>query len=266
MVKRADLDGNLLLEYSDVHNYLLGTLDNSIPVSTCTDLNNDGMISAADAAYLDVCIHGQEDLGIPAAEIDACPWDDEIVNTSETVTFGIGEINTTDGYVDITILNPDNEVFGFEFDLSGLTIASVSSLLSFNDWQPHLHGAIGGVRVSSISHNNTFIPKYYEPTPFLRVYYTDLTATEICISEIIDALDLSVHNTLVGYGPCQTIPSVTCAADFNNDGFVGASDMLIFLGAYGCIGACGAPDLNNDGFVNTTDLLVFLGAYGSDCN
>jgi PKD repeat protein len=266
MVKRADLDGNLLLEYSDVHNYLLGTLDNSIPVSTCTDLNNDGMISAADAAYLDVCIHGQEDLGVPAAQIDACPWDDEIVNAAATVTFGIGEINTTDGYVDITILNPDNEVFGFEFDLSGLTIESVSSLLPFNDWQPHLHGAVGGVRVSSISHNNTFIQKFYEPTSFLRVHYTDLTSTEICISEIIDAIDLSIHNTLVGYGPCQTIPEVTCAADFNNDGFVGASDMLIFLGAYGCVGACGAPDLNNDGFVNTTDLLVFLGAYGSDCN
>jgi hypothetical protein len=88
----------------------------------------------------------------------------------------------------------------------------------------------------------------------------------VCIAEIIDAIDLSIHNTLVEYGPCQTVPEITCAADFNNDGIVGASDMLIFLGAYGCVGACGAPDLNNDGFVNTTDLLVFLGAYGAQCN
>jgi hypothetical protein len=126
------------------------------------------------------------------------------------------------------------------------------------------------VRVSSISHNNTFIPE------ILRAYCVHASALhgadpvrKYVSAEIIDATrSYPIHNTL-GWStdPVRLVPEVTCAADFNNDGFVGASDMLIFLGAYGCVGACGAPDLNNDGFVNTTDLArVFLGAYGAQCN
>ena len=163
------------------------------------------------------------------------------------------------------MVNSDNEVSAFQFDLSGLVISSVESVLPLLVWNPHLHGAIGGVRVSAISHDETFIPKYYEPTAFMRVYFSELVGSEVCMSEIIDVLDLSLHNTLIEYGPCQLVPDITCAADFNADGTIGASDMLVFLGAYGCVGACGAPDLNNDGFVNTTDLLVFLAAYGQQC-
>jgi hypothetical protein len=265
LVKRADITNDLLLNTMDVHMYMEGTLDDSVPVSPCTDLNNDGVITVADAAYLEVCIHSQEELGIPANQIDECPWDDEIVNTSETVTFGIGEINTELGYVDITVLNPDNEIYGFEFDLYGVTIGTVESLVDMATWDPHLHEAEGGVRISSISHTDTWIPKYFEPTPFLRVYYQSITGTEVCVSTIIDVVDLSLHNTLFEYGPCQAVPQNDCPADFNNDGIVGASDMLIFLGAYGCTGSCGAPDMNEDGFVNSTDLLVFLAAYGTLC-
>ncbi|MBL7941947.1 MAG: PKD domain-containing protein, partial [Flavobacteriales bacterium] len=56
-----------------------------------------------------------------------------------------------------------------------------------------------------------------------------------------------------------------CLGDFNNDGVVNTTDLLVFLGEYGCTSGCGAADLNNDGVVNTSDLLLFLGAFGTSC-
>lgn len=54
-------------------------------------------------------------------------------------------------------------------------------------------------------------------------------------------------------------------ADLDNDGIVGATDLIILLGAWGL---CPAPpevcpaDLSNDGVVGTTDLLILLGNWG----
>lgn len=57
-----------------------------------------------------------------------------------------------------------------------------------------------------------------------------------------------------------------CPYDYDNNGLVGTSDLLIFLSAFGCSIDCGQYDLNNDNVVNAADLLVFLSAYGSACN
>ncbi len=55
-----------------------------------------------------------------------------------------------------------------------------------------------------------------------------------------------------------------CAGDFNFDGFINTSDLLIFLTLFGCTENCLA-DLNNDIAVNTTDLLIFLSIFGTSC-
>jgi len=56
-----------------------------------------------------------------------------------------------------------------------------------------------------------------------------------------------------------------CIGDFNDDGTVGITDLLILLSAYGCSSNCGEPDLSSDGLVGTADLLIFLSVYGTDC-
>ncbi len=55
-----------------------------------------------------------------------------------------------------------------------------------------------------------------------------------------------------------------CQGDFDNDGMVSTSDLLIFLASFGCFTGCPA-DLNLDGIVNTVDLIVFLSAFGEMC-
>jgi len=54
------------------------------------------------------------------------------------------------------------------------------------------------------------------------------------------------------------------AGDFNGDGIVTTSDLLVLLGTYGNDTDVGvfAGDFNNDGVVSTSDLLSFLGFFG----
>jgi hypothetical protein len=66
-------------------------------------------------------------------------------------------------------------------------------------------------------------------------------------------------------GVISNTESLPCPGDFNGDGLVNTTDMLIFLGSYGCSGLCGPTDMNGDGFVNSTDLLILLGLYGTIC-
>ena len=56
-----------------------------------------------------------------------------------------------------------------------------------------------------------------------------------------------------------------CAGDFDNDGIVAASDLLLLLAEFGCASAC-AADLNGDDQTNVSDVLVFLSLFGSTCD
>ncbi len=55
-----------------------------------------------------------------------------------------------------------------------------------------------------------------------------------------------------------------CLGDFDNDGQVATSDLLIFLSQFGCTGDC-ETDLTGSGVVGTEDLLLFLSIFGNQC-
>ena len=55
-----------------------------------------------------------------------------------------------------------------------------------------------------------------------------------------------------------------CPGDFNLDGSISVSDLLTFLGDFGCLTNC-SSDFNGDSVVNVGDLLGFLAVFGEDC-
>ena len=61
-----------------------------------------------------------------------------------------------------------------------------------------------------------------------------------------------------------TIP-LPCPGDFNENGQLDQSDLLIFLSAYGtpCTGCI--QDISNNEFVDLADLLIFLASFGNAC-
>ena len=66
---------------------------------------------------------------------------------------------------------------------------------------------------------------------------------------------------------CRTFEKIlnACLMDIDNNGSIGATDMLILLGSFGCTADCGIPDINQDGIVGTPDMLAILGAWGASC-
>jgi hypothetical protein len=55
-----------------------------------------------------------------------------------------------------------------------------------------------------------------------------------------------------------------CPGDWNNDGLISISDMLMVLSEFGCAEGCNY-DMSGDGSVTTTDILQMLSLFGSTC-
>tara|TARA_B100000427_G_scaffold326542_1_gene335429 strand:+ start:519 stop:2375 length:1857 start_codon:yes stop_codon:yes gene_type:complete len=73
----------------------------------------------------------------------------------------------------------------------------------------------------------------------------------------------------INYNPEALIPDnsceyIDCFGDFNNDGSITVSDLLILLAEFGCENNCEA-DLSGDGIVSVADLLEILAVYGTLC-
>ena len=64
--------------------------------------------------------------------------------------------------------------------------------------------------------------------------------------------------------PCEPLSPCPDGADFNQDGVIGTSEVLVMLAAFGDI-TTGPEDLNGDGMVNVGDVLMLLGAFGMVC-
>jgi hypothetical protein len=168
-------------------------------------LNEDGVVSIADATYLDQCIHTQQDQGILPGLMEPCAWDPEIVDISETATLGITNLNTTDGYFDVTITNADGMVNAMQFDISGANIMSVESLLPNTTWSSHIFFEDEGTKIAALGHLGTMIPVNFTPLPVLRVHYANINNNEICIGNIDEVINVFMHNILTQVGPCVPV-------------------------------------------------------------
>lgn len=63
----------------------------------------------------------------------------------------------------------------------------------------------------------------------------------------------------------HVIPEVNYCADLNNDGVVGAADLILFNENWDCSGNC-LGDINQDGDVSIEDFLILIGQYAESCD
>lgn len=64
---------------------------------------------------------------------------------------------------------------------------------------------------------------------------------------------------------CSEAQEPVCLGDYDNDGFVTVSDLLLLLAEFGCVQSCTA-DLDGNQGVTTSDVLIFLSVFGNECN
>lgn len=61
-------------------------------------------------------------------------------------------------------------------------------------------------------------------------------------------------------GSCEA----ACSGDFNGNGVIEVSDVLVALGEFGCLVSCSA-DMDGDGLVGVNDILDILAQFGQPC-
>lgn len=126
-------------------------------------------------------------------------------------------------------LDVDNDALTIESMQDGITTTSIKAIV-ITDESIFVGGTFSGQQgtVTSFASTDAFVGLFGEPAP-------------------------------------DPVEPETCAGDFDEDGQVGTSDLLIFLSQFGCQENC-AADLTGDGMVGVEDLLSFLALFGTFCD
>ncbi len=210
---RGDLDANLHQEITDAHSYLNGILDNTLTSSSCTDLNNDGEITVYDAALMVNCaLFGGQRCNFPGG----------IFNPNDTVSLSIGTVNTVDHYVDINIQNPDNFVKAYQFELSGLTITGVESLIDSVRFPTTPAVGNDGSTIIGLCYKDSTIDKNVIPVPLCRVFYSN-EADTICLSRIVDIVNKDYE---------QVVTRISDTCQYINLTGISAADLSGYIGIH----------------------------------
>ncbi len=175
----GDMNGNQIVELTDVEAYIIGIIDQNIGGSDCKDLSNDSFISVWDAALSANC----------ALNTGNCNFPNENTNFNETVEIGFMTINSLEQSIDIYIKNPQTSISGYELNVSGITIANVESLIDPTQFPNNPRFNIDGNKIIGLSINDSLIATSNQNTPFLRVYFDSIINPNICVESVIHCLD-----------------------------------------------------------------------------
>ncbi|MDP6908030.1 MAG: lysyl oxidase family protein, partial [Flavobacteriales bacterium] len=198
----GDLNTDTAQTIVDGQMYVDAILDNSLTPADCNDLNADGEIDVFDAALISDCALYNEGQNTSAI-YNHCEFPYGLLNIFDTLDLSIGHVDLAQGYIDIYLQNPDNFVVAYQFGLTGIEIASVENLIDPNVYPITPEWNTDGTIVG-ISFQDSLIPKYVDPTPLCRVYYSSLTDTIVCIDPIQSFVNQAYEEVITRVDPFNT--------------------------------------------------------------
>jgi hypothetical protein len=201
---RGDMNADTSLTQTDAVLYTNALVNNTLSEVTCKDMNADGEWTVFDAALINNCTeNGPQNLN------DPCDFPFGISNLIDSVTLSIQNVDFVNHYVDIAIKNPSFKSLAYQFEMSGITIQSVTNLVSPLEYNITPNYAIGGTEVIGISYQQMLINTNATPDALCRIYWNAITDTVICISNIVDIVNenYEASNTFIG-GSCAPVPSI----------------------------------------------------------
>ena len=208
----GDLNQDSLRNGTDVTNYLIGAVNNTLPATTCNDLNADQKITVTDAALLFDCFkHGPN--GIPLGHSHRpCKFPDKITNPNQHASFSLGSIDYINNIINVYILNPDSKILGYQLNIKGLHLIGAQN--SITGYNPQIHFTpAGGVIV--LTNDEVPIPKNQVTTQLLRLAFDAIDSNHVCIQNIV-AVDNEAYEeimTAVVDSACvAAVPTVTPTA------------------------------------------------------
>ena len=192
---RGDLNSNGVHDSTDLLLYLSGMTAETLTATSCNDLNADGRITVGDAARLNGCLRYQD--GTITNYVNAqtgqhlCEFPYRLTNFLDTVTFSIAGINWAAHYFDISIMNPDCDIMGYELKLRGVIIDSVTSLITGN-YKPGIWYSASG-HVTELSDEDSALAPQLTQVSFIRVYFNTILDSNICIDKVIDIVNSDIE-------------------------------------------------------------------------
>jgi len=160
---RGDANGDLELTEVD-RMELLNKSMNTTEVSNCLDLNDDGLLTATDAALMQFCLNNDDD---PLE--NHCDFPYTITNINDTVSIGIHSIDLEAEEIFLSIRNATCEIVALQFVLSGIVISDIEQ----TEGKPmdYAFDADGQI---SILMPHELLSKSNEPQIFLKVSYNQI--------------------------------------------------------------------------------------------
>ncbi|WP_170254506.1 lysyl oxidase family protein [Phaeodactylibacter luteus] len=191
----GDLDFNGEQEISDAMEYVTNLFDDDLDALPCNDLNADGEITVYDASLLANCVnYGVAHAHDGSGAHDHCNFPAGLTNETDTTVLAIIGTNFEENYVDIGLYNNSARINAYQFEMSGLEIMSVESLVDPEEYPAAMYGA--GQRVVGISYQDSTINKTNAIQPLCRVYFSQATADYICIEEATEVINYHQERTL----------------------------------------------------------------------
>lgn len=201
----GDLNSDTARTYADVDEYIDRILDNSIIAASCNDANADGDIDIYDAAIVNGC--AWQEAGVTHI-IDLCNMPYGFLNSSDTVTFSIGEINTAEEYLDLYVKNTSADILAFQLSFEGMTIESVEKLapsILTDDFKL----SYSNDELIGLGYNEEGFIKNFTAMPLVRVHYSAEYPTTICIDYVTTAVNEDYHEVIaLKNDACYTLTSV----------------------------------------------------------
>lgn len=208
---RGDLDIDSDRDAQDVGQYMTDIVQQN-SVMPCNDVNGDNLLTVTDVALVNGCIrstngsHSHQGGTQNTHRHCEFPWN--IVNTTDTIRIGIGQVNQSAKYIDLSILNPDCRMLGLDFTLTGVQIDSVVSI--YPGFTPVISWDQTTGRVALLDSVEQSLSKQLVATPFIRVYYSTLTSNTICIAPVHAAVNGDYEETLHGiFNGCVTVTGIS---------------------------------------------------------
>jgi len=266
----GDRNDDLVQDLTDAQAYVEGVLGGDLTAANCTDINTDGVMSLADAAFMADCQWWNEAHTDPDSTgvHSHCNFPvNDITNPYDTTHFKIAEVNWEEKYLDVHVKNPDARIFGYQLEFDGLQISQAESLLDASyGYTGAPSYAPGGQQVLTLSYDGSTAPKNTSYVPLLRVHWIGSANGMVCLEGAHEVMNDFLQKTLINLDePCQEQSASACPGDTNGDLQVTVGDILDVLSEFGCEAACD-NDVNGDGAVNVTDVLAVLSAFGSVCS
>ena len=205
---KGDFNTDSILNNADLIALTNGIKDSTLSFTACRDLFGDQSINIADIQMLGQCLLETADTNLISKP--ACRFENAIVNSSNTAKIRIDSVNLSQGYADLSMENPTDDVVAFQLRLSGLSIDSIKTIGLADSGIVSLNFNTNGLVFGNIFKNH--FSRSISPKPFLRVYFDSSQGNQVCISKIHAIMNRSLELIGKQAGPCKSIGNITFVA------------------------------------------------------